>query len=115
MKEITKQGTLCGPILCDINTDTVNKIGAKNISTIGPKVECEASIYVDDIEHAGSHINITERTAMNCRSMEEMRKFTFNNEVEKTAFMIMKQKKKSKNKEELHTKIKRGTIRRTKE
>ena len=52
---------------------------------------------------------------MNCRSMEEMRKFTFNNEVEKTAFMILKPKKKSKNIEELHTKIKRGTIRRTKE
>ena len=114
VKEITKQGTLYGPILCDINTDKVNKIGTKNISTIGPNIECEASIYVDDIEHAGSHINITERAAMNCRSMEEMRKFTFNNEVEKTAFMILKPKKKSKNIEELHTKIKRGTIRRTK-
>ena len=29
VEEITKQGTLYGPILCDINTDKVNSIGTK--------------------------------------------------------------------------------------
>ena len=86
--EITKQGTLYGPVLCNINTDKVNKIGTKNVSTIGPDIACESSIYVDDIEHAGSHIGIIERAAQNCQHMEDQRKFTFNNKVKKTAFMI---------------------------
>jgi hypothetical protein len=115
VEEITKQGTLYGPILCNINTDKVNKIGTKNISTIGPEIECESSIYVDDIEHAGSHINIIERAAQNCGSMEDLRKFTFNNKVEKTAFMIVNPKKKSQDIQELRTTVKRGKIGRTKE
>ena len=117
VEEITKQGTLYGPILCDINTDKVNKIGVKNINTIGPHIECEASIYVDDIEQAGSHVNTVERTAKNCVAMEDQRKFTFNNEVEKTAFMIINPKKKSQKLQlqQLETKVKRGDIKRTTE
>ena len=115
VNEITKQGTLYGPILCDINTDKVNKVGTKNISTIGPNIKCEASIYVDDIEQAGSHVNIVERTAKNCVAMEDQRKFTFNNEVEKTAFMIVNPRKKHENIQQLETKVKRGVIKRTKE
>ena len=95
VQEISKQGTLYGPILCDVNTDKVNNIGTKNITTIGPGIQCEASIYVDDIEQAGSHAKIIERTATNCVAMEDMRKFTFNNEVEKTAFMVIKPKRQS--------------------
>ena len=115
MKEISKQGTLYGPVLCNINTDKVNKIGTRNISTIGPKIECESSIYVDDIEHAGSHINIIERAAQNCVHMEDQRKFIFNNKVEKTAFMIINPKRKSHDIQELNTTVKRGKIKRTKE
>ena len=50
-----KQGTLSGPILCDLNTDKVNKIGTRAITTIGPKIKSEGNIYVDDIQQAGSH------------------------------------------------------------
>ena len=113
VKEITKQGTLFGPVLCNINTDKINKIGVRNISTIGPNIECEASIYVDDIEQAGSHINTIERTAGNCSAMEDNRKFTFNNGTDKTAFMIVRPKKESKEKKFLKTTIKRGKIGRT--
>ena len=45
-------------------------IGSKIISTIGPNIACEASIYVDDIEQAGSHINTIEGTARNCGTVE---------------------------------------------
>ena len=115
VKEITKQGTIYGPILCDINTDKVNSIGTKNITTIGPDIECMSLIYVDDIEHGGSHLKSIERAASNCNSMEQLRKYIFNNEVEKTAFMIIKPKKGSKNIEELETQVKRGKIKRTRE
>ena len=72
-------------------------------------------IYVDDIEHGGSHLKSIERAASNCNSMEQLRKYIFNNEVEKTAFMIIKPKKGSKNIEELETQVKRGKIKRTRE
>ena len=98
-----------------LSSDKVNKIGTKNVNTIGPNISCESSIYVDDIEHAGSHINTIEKAAENCAAMEDLRKFTFNNEVEKTAFMIMNAKKESQNIQEMRTRIKRGEIRRTKE
>ena len=115
VNEITKQGTIYGPILCDINTDKVNSIGTRNITTLGPDIECMSLIYVDDIEHGGSHLESIERAASNCNSMEQLRKYIFNNEVEKTAFMIIKPKKGSKNIQELETQVKRGKIRRTQE
>ena len=115
VQEIVKQGTLYGPILCDINTDKVNKIGSKIVSTIGPNIASEASIYVDDIEQAGSHINTIEGTARNCGTMEDVRKYIFNNEVDKTAFMIINPKKSSENIQELQNQVKRGKIRRTNE
>ena len=115
VQEITKQGTLYGPVLCNINTDKVNKVGFKNVSTIGPNIQCEASIYVDDIEQAGSHIKTMERTAGNCGVMEDSRKFIFNNKVDKTAFMIIHPKKESRDVQKLKTQVKRGEIERTKE
>ena len=82
--------------------------------TIGPDVECMSLIYVDDIEHGGtSHIKSIEKAASNCNRMEQLRKYFFNNEVEKTAFMIItqtKSKKHSKNIQELETQGKRGKI-----
>ena len=112
VKEITKQGTLYGPVLCDVNTDKINKIGTKTISTIGPSTQSEALIYVDDIQHAGSNIRTIEQTASNCAMMETTRKFIFNNKVDKTAFIVINAKKNNEIKE-LRTKIKRGAIKRT--
>ena len=111
--EITKQGTIYGPILCDINTDKVNTIGSRNVTTIGPNIHCMSLIYVDDIEHCGSHLESIERAASNCSSMEQLRKYIFNNDVEKTAFMIINPKKGSKDIQELKSQVKRGRIKRT--
>ena len=112
--EIVKQGTLSGPVLCNINTDKVNRSGQKSITTIGPNVRVEALIYVDDIQQAGSHISTIEKTANNCAIMETSRHFTFNNKPDKTAFMIMNPKRET-NVNKLKNKIKRGEIERTKE
>ena len=112
--ETVKQGTLSGPILCDINTDKVNRSGEKSITTIGPNVRVEALVYVDDIQQAGSHITTIEKAANNCAIMETSRGFTFNNKPDKTAFMIMNPKGDT-NVNKLRNKIKRGEIERTKE
>ena len=94
-----------GPILC-------NKVGLKSITTIGPNIECESSIFVDDIEQAGSHIDNIETAAANCSIMETTRKFTFNNETDKTAFMVVNPKRNNKI-EKLRNCIKKGNICRT--
>ena len=112
--EIVKQGTLYGVILCDINTDKVNTVGLKNVSTIGPNIECEALIYVDDIESAGSHIESIETTAFNCSIMETTRNFIFNNGTDKTTFLVINPKK-NNNVKALKNKIKRGEIQRSQE
>ena len=112
--EIVKQGTLSGPILCDINTDKVNKVGLKSTTTIGPNITCEALAYVDDIHQAGSHVHNVEIAATNCSVMETTRGFTFNNEPNKTAFMIINPKKGNEMKK-LRNTIKRGEIGRTNE
>ena len=52
--------------------------------------------------------------AMNCGVMETTRRFTFNNETDKTAFMIAHPKK-NNNIEKLDNQITRGEIKRTKE
>ena len=54
-------------------------MGNKCFTTIGPTIKCESLIFVDDIEQTGSHIETIERAVGNCRSMELLRKFTFNN------------------------------------
>ena len=43
--------------------------------------------------------------------MEDIRKYTFNNEVDKTAFMIINPKKGSENIKELTNQVKRGNTR----
>ena len=112
--EIVKQGTLSGPILCDINTDKVNRVGLKSTTTIGPNITCESLAYVDDIHQGGSHVHNIETAATNCSVMETTRGFTFNNEPNKTAFMIINPKK-GNQLEKLRNTIKRGEIGRTQE
>ena len=112
--EIVKQGTLNGPILCNISTDKVNKVGRKSTTTIGPNINCEASIFVDDIQQAGSQTHNIETAANNCAVMEITRKVTFNVGTDKTAFLIVNPKR-NNTMDKLRNQIKRGEIERTKE
>ena len=112
--EIVKQGTVYGPMLCDINIDKVNQVGRKSTTTIGPNIECEASMFVDDIKQAGSQEHNIEVAASNCSVMETTRKVTFNNGVDKTAFMVINPKRGNEI-QTLRNTIKKGKIGRTKE
>ena len=116
LREKVRQGTVFGPVLCSINTDKVNKVGNKCFTTIGPTIKCESLIFVDDIEQTGSHIETIERAVGNCRSMELLRKFTFNNKPDKTCYMIINPKNNNKKCiEEVKTKLKWGGIQQVKE
>ena len=109
LNEVVRQGTIYGPKLCSINTDKVNSIGKKCITTIGPNLKCEALIYVDDIQFATSNKRMLENAISNCRSMETLKKYTFNNQPEKSAILIIKPKAKSTIKD-INTEVKWGRI-----
>ena len=68
---IVRQGTIMGPKLCCINTDKINSIGRKCITTIGPNVKTETLIYVDDIQNASSNVEQLEKVVINLQCMEE--------------------------------------------
>ena len=108
---IVRQGTIMGPKLCCINTDKINSIGRKCITTIGPNVKTETLIYVDDIQHASSNVEQLEKAVINLQCMEETKGYTFNNDVNKTAILIINKKKNKKYNIELN--IKNGLIKQT--
>ena len=92
--KIVRQGTIYGPKLCCTNTDQINKIGQKCITHIGPNVTTETEIYVDDIQNASSNVKQLKKAVDNLNRMEQQKGYLFNNEVNKTAILIVNKKRK---------------------
>ena len=111
--KIVRQGTILGPKLCCINTDKVNKIGKKCITYIGPKVKTESLIYVDDIQNASSNVKQLENAVDNLKSLENKKGYLFNNDVKKTAILIVNKKKKETY--DIKLSVRKGEIKQTKE
>jgi hypothetical protein len=109
VKEIVKQGSIYGPVLCGISTDKINKIGKYVAIKYENQVDIEPMIYVDDIIAVGNKETI-EETIRNCRELEIRKKMTFNNE--KSNYQILKFS--NQKAEEIKEKVKKGTISRTK-
>ena len=95
IREAVKQGSVTGPILCIAETDQVNRINERTVSTIGPNIVIESLIFVDDILAAGNK-NCIERTGRNLRAMEIQKKFTFSRD--KTKIIKVVNKKNSRKK-----------------
>lgn len=107
--ETVRQGTKYGPKVCTINTSTVNRIGTKTIYFIR-EIEICALSYVDDIMNASSSTKMTEKAIENCRSMEKMKKFTFNNKPDKSAVLVVNVMKKKNVEFNPKTEVKLGKI-----
>ena len=109
VNNIVRQGTIIGPKLCCINTDKINNIGRKCITSIGPNIKVEMLTYVDDINFASSNAEQIKKAVANLRCMEKCKGFTFNTGKNKTEIMIVN---KRKNKEYNNTKlsVKKGEI-----
>ena len=99
-------------MLCGIATDQINVIGRKNFTLIR-NIEIESLIFVDDIMFPTSRKEGIEKAIGNCRSMEKLKKFTFNNHPEKSAILKIA-KGKSKGTQHFKTQVKRGEISTTK-
>ena len=93
--ENVRQGTIFGPKLCSIVTDRVNEISRKNVTLIR-NIEIESLIFVDDIMFPTSRKEGIEMAIGNCRSMEQLKKFTFNTKPSKSAVLVIEKKSKKK-------------------
>jgi len=82
IKEAVRQGSVFGTTLCAVETDTINRINERAITTIGPTLIIESMIFVDDIMGAGSWKCI-EKLGRNLLSLEKLKKFTFNQQKSK--------------------------------
>ena len=109
-KEIVKQGTVFGPLLCCASTQRVIDIGEKAKTMVGPDIGIEALVYVDDIAGAGSK-NVIEGIIRNTAKMEVEKKFTFN--TDKTKYISMTKKRRTE--EEINEQIEQGKVERTKD
>ena len=84
IKEVVKQGTICGPIMCCAETSTVNSIGEEVKYSCG-KINIEMPVFMDDIATAGKAEHI-RKGIKNCARMEREKKISFG--LKKTKYII---------------------------
>ena len=110
VEKVVKQGTIYAPILCCASTGKVNNMTPQPTTIIGPELQVQALVYVDDIAGAGNK-NVIEGVVENLNEMEKDKGFTF--ATKKTNYMVIKTGKEKDEKVELS--VKRGNIRRVEE
>ena len=86
VKEVVKQGTIFGPIMCCAETSTVNIIGEEVKYRFG-KINIGMPVFMDDIATAGKAEHI-RKGINNCARMEKEKKISFG--LKKTKYMIVK-------------------------
>ena len=106
VKNIVKQGTVAGPTMAGVVTDTINKMrGGKEIM-FGP-IQIKHPTFVDDIIAMGDAESMKDME-IKMQVLEMTKKFTFNNKEGKTNYMIIKNNKKQEN--EIKMEVKTGII-----
>ena len=106
IKEVVKQGTIFGPIMCCAETSTVNSIGEEVKYSYG-KINIGMPVFMDDIATAGKAEHI-RKGIKNCARMEREKKISFG--LKKTKYMIVKT---GREEEEINETVKAGRIQRT--
>ena len=106
IKEVVKQGTIFGPIMCCAETSTVNSIGEEVKYRYG-KINVGMPVFMDDIATAGKAEHI-RKGIKNCARMEKEKKISFG--LKKTKYMIVKTGREEK---KLNETVQAGRIKRT--
>ena len=106
VKEVVKQGTIFGPIMCCAKTFTVNSIGEEVKYRYG-KINIGMSVFMDDIATASKAEHI-RKGINNCARMEKEKKIIFG--LKKTKYMIVKT---GTEEEEINETVKAGRVHRT--
>ena len=81
VKEVVKQDTIFGPIMCCAETSAVNSIG-KEVKYRYGKINIGIPIFMDDIATAGKAEHI-RKGINNCARMEKEKKISFGLEEKK--------------------------------
>ena len=106
VKEVVKQGTIFGPIMCCAEISTVNSSG-EEVKYIYGKINIGMPVSMDDIATAGKAEHI-RKGINNCARMEKENKISFG--LKKTKYMIVKTEREE---EEINEAVKAGRIQRT--
>ena len=106
VKEVVKQGTIFGPIMCCAETSTVNSIGEEVKYTYG-KINIGMPVFMDDIATAGKAEHI-KKGINNCARMEKEKKISFG--LKKAKYMIVET---GREEEEINETVKARRIQRT--
>ena len=112
IEEAVRQGTIFGPTLCGVSTNRINKMGLPDPLILYESIEIECPIFLDDMSGMGTAKRI-ENVGMKMAGMEVTKKFQFNNDQDKTEYMVMKNNKKEE--EKVVITVRKGEIGRTKE
>ena len=86
IKEIVKQGSIFGPIICCTTTSKVNKVRETVQYSYG-KIYIGMSVYMDDIAAAGRIAEI-RKGIRNCAKVEKEKKMRYG--LKKTKYMMVK-------------------------
>ena len=89
--ETVKQGSILGPTIACLETDSVNRMGDEHVTSYSGNVGIGIPVHVDDISKAGDPVD-AECTARKMKFMEDYRKFTFG--LKKTKWMVIKTSRK---------------------
>ena len=106
IKEVVRQGSIWGPVMCSLSTEKINSIGQKVITMYGNEL-IQPLTFMDDMNATGNKSTV-ENMIANCSQMEEEKKMTFNET--KSNYQIISKKR---NVMEINGKVKKGTIKRT--
>ena len=96
VKEVVKQGTIFGPIMCCAETYAVNSIGEEVKYRYG-KINIGMPVFMDDIATAGKAEHI-RKGINNCGRIEKEKKISFG--LKKTKYLIVKTGKEEKERNE---------------
>ena len=107
IEEAVRQGTIFGPTLCGVSTNRINKMGQQEQLMLHETIEIGCPIFIDDMSGMGSRKRI-ENVGGKMAGLEVTKKFVFNNEMDKTEYMIMENSKEGK--EEVKIKVRKGEI-----
>ena len=105
IKEIVKQGSIFGPIMCCATTSRVNNIG-KTVQYSYRKVDIGMSVYMDDTAAAGGIAEI-RKGIRNCAKMEKEMNMRYG--PKKVKYMMVK----TEGEEIVQEKVKSGAVQKT--
>ena len=107
VKEVVKQGTIFGHIMCCAEISTVNSIG-EEVKYRYCKINIGMSVFMDNIATTGKTEHV-RKGINNCARMEKEKKISFG--LQKTKYMILKIGREQE--EKINETVKAGRIQRT--